>query len=810
MQTYPPGTRIGQYEIVSRPMMGGMGVVYFALDHGNDRRPVALKTFRPEFLPDHAARDRFLREGTAWVKLGKHPHIVRCYKAEYIDFTTAFLVLELVAKESHMPDASLRSWLIPGHSMPIEQTLLFALQIARGMQHATNKIPGFVHRDLKPENILVGADRLFGTNTNRLQVTDFGLVKTIVDAGIPAVIIDAVELKPERIQFTYGIGTPLYMAPEQWMGEVVGVFTDVYALGCILYEMIMGQHVVEGKTINQLKDAHCNGKIKPMSGAISTNVLALLTKCLMTDPNQRYKNWDELTYAIEHAYAKQSKKTVPQVTESEDFTHEERLEFGRSYNDIGLAYLDIGKPDVAVDYLEKSLMMTNEVGDQHGERAATSNLGVAYIQLGKVRKAIGYLEDSLEIALKIKDQIGIENVVVNLGIAYLNIGDVHRAINYFEQALTIARKVGDRRGEVNAVGNLGSAYRHFGDIQKATNCFEQALAIAREVGDRRREGTALDSLGGIYRHFGDIQKATNCFEQALAIAREVGDRHGEGGALNSLGTIYFQQGNVPQAISCFEQALVMAREMKDRDGEGGILGNLGAEYAELGDMKRAISYFEQALTITRELGDENGASINLINLGSAYHKLQDVPRAISYFEQALTIAHKISNLGVVGHALGHLGADYAQLGDAEKAIDYLNRAIKIHRQVGDLDAVAHVSLDIAVLSLQQGEIANAMLFAKEAEQIWTQIGSPYVKQAQELIAQLNGRKRANQVQTAFEAFQRAISIQDMQVAVQQYSFMMDESFMQAIEEIIADQIPDEHKPAFKQRLDWLRQIANQK
>jgi serine/threonine protein kinase len=60
--------------------MGGMGVVYFALDHGNDGRPVALKTFRPELLPDRAARDRFLREGTAWVELGSHPHIVRCYK----------------------------------------------------------------------------------------------------------------------------------------------------------------------------------------------------------------------------------------------------------------------------------------------------------------------------------------------------------------------------------------------------------------------------------------------------------------------------------------------------------------------------------------------------------------------------------------------------------------------------------------------------------------------------------------------------------------------------------------------------------
>ena len=79
MNILAPGTRIGQYEIASRPMMGGMGVVYFALDHGNDGRPVVLKTFRPELLPDRAARDRFLREGTAWIELGSHSPLFAQY-----------------------------------------------------------------------------------------------------------------------------------------------------------------------------------------------------------------------------------------------------------------------------------------------------------------------------------------------------------------------------------------------------------------------------------------------------------------------------------------------------------------------------------------------------------------------------------------------------------------------------------------------------------------------------------------------------------------------------------------------------------
>ena len=96
MNAYLPGARIaGRYEVAGRPLMGGMGIVYLCLDHVEER-PVALKTFRPEYLPNRAVRDRFLREGTMWVNLGHHPHVVRCYGVEHIgDGREVYLVLEL-------------------------------------------------------------------------------------------------------------------------------------------------------------------------------------------------------------------------------------------------------------------------------------------------------------------------------------------------------------------------------------------------------------------------------------------------------------------------------------------------------------------------------------------------------------------------------------------------------------------------------------------------------------------------------------------------------------------------------------------
>ena len=110
---YPPGTRIGGlYEVVAQPRLGGMGVVYPCLDL-EEGRPVVLKTFKREYLPNRASRDRFLREGTYWVNLGAHPHIVRCYRT-FIAEDVVFLVLEMVAREQGREDASLRAWLTPG------------------------------------------------------------------------------------------------------------------------------------------------------------------------------------------------------------------------------------------------------------------------------------------------------------------------------------------------------------------------------------------------------------------------------------------------------------------------------------------------------------------------------------------------------------------------------------------------------------------------------------------------------------------------------------------------------------------------
>ena len=728
MNILSPGTKIGQYEIASLPMMGGMGVVYFALDHGNDGRPVALKTFRPELLPDRAARDRFLREGTAWVELRNHPHIVCCYEVKYYD-PTAFLVLELIAKEKNMPDASLRSWLIPGRPLPLEQALLFALQIARGMQYATEKIPGFVHRDLKPENILVGADKVFGTNINRLRVTDFGLVKTIANVGISTKKEE--ELRPDQIQFTRGVGTPLYMAPEQWKGEPVGVFTDVYAFGCIFYEMLSGQCAAIGKTITELQISHCDGRLRTFHKNLPQDVELLIAKCLVLNPANRYIAWNEVVSDLDHSYIKCSGEPSPQVNASVASIFEQKGQEGWSYNAMGMAYAHMGKAEMSVNYFEKSLLIARENKDHYGEGTALGNLGGAYLDLGEVKRAIGY----------------------------------------FEQALTISRKTGSRDGECANLGNLGNAYSNLGEMRQAIRHYEQVLIISREIRDRPREGVTLSNLGIACKNLGEVQQAIGYFEQALAISREIGDRREESANLGNLGNAHADLREVPRAISYYEQQLTITREIGDRRGEGNALGNLGIVYKDLGEVQHAIDYYEQALVIAREIGDRRGE----------------------------------------GKDLGNLGNAYSILGERQIAIECYEKRMVIDREIGNLMGIAINSFNLADEYRSLGNVAHALSLAQEAAKIFAQIGSPNFQAAQQLIAELQGGSspaQANSVQAAFEAFQRADSLQAMQAVLRQYPFMTDNGFIQAIERTINEQAPPNIKPAFEQRLDWLKQLAN--
>lgn len=607
MNVYPPGTRIaGRYEVASRPMMGGMGIVYVCFDHQKNR-PVVLKTFRPEYLPDRATRDRFLREGTAWVELGKHTHIVRCYGVEHANNgLEVYLVLELIAKEQGNPDASLRSWLVPGHPLPMKTALLFALQIVRGMQHAVACISGFVHRDLKPENVLIGADKLPGWSANRLRVTDFGLAVILQANTSNTKNPVSSNFSVSGAQLTHGIvGTPLYMAPEQWTGGPVGVYTDVYALGCILYEMLTGQQAAVGNSIEVLQHVHCAGNLRSLPFNWSEDIRAFMTRCLALDPTVRYTDWETLDTDLTSVLASVTGDLIPSPLPTDALDQEERIAAGWSYNAIGLSYREIGKYNAAIKFFQDAIQTGQIENARDLQCVGLHSLNLVYLSLGDTQRAIEYGEQALVIVRELGNQRIEGGILGGLGNAYLNARNIQLAISYSEQSLAIARKYKDRRGEAMALGSLGLMSESAGNTRQAIGYYEQCMIIAREIGDQWTEGNVLTGLGVIYLKLDDMQRALKYFKQSLEIIRKIGDRAGESGALIGVAVAYTSLGDTRYAIECYEKVVEIGREINNRNTEGTALFNLALLHMQQGDRLQALSLARQATEVWKQVGNPN-------------------------------------------------------------------------------------------------------------------------------------------------------------------------------------------------------------
>jgi serine/threonine-protein kinase len=266
------GTTLGVYRISGLLGKGGMGEVYRARDE-KLARDVALKILPPEFASDPDRVARFGREARILASLS-HPNVAGIHGLEESG-ETRFLVLELIEGETLAERIT--------RPLSIEQALRIALQIATALEAAHAK--GIIHRDLKPGNIKVAPD---GT----VKVLDFGLAK----AYGPAVAGDADLSHSPTLSINataHGVilGTAGYMSPEQARGEEVNKQADIWAFGCILFEMLTGRQTWSGRSITDIIASLVAREPEwtRLPAGLHPRVRFVLERCLEKDPADRYR-----------------------------------------------------------------------------------------------------------------------------------------------------------------------------------------------------------------------------------------------------------------------------------------------------------------------------------------------------------------------------------------------------------------------------------------------------------------------------------------------------------------------------------------
>jgi len=285
------GARLGPYEIVAPLGAGGMGEVYRARDTRLDRI-VAVKVLPADLAADAQFRERFEREARVISSLS-HPHICPLFDVGNHD-GTEFLVME------HLDGETLAARLERG-PVPFDQALTIAIEIASALDAAHRA--GIVHRDLKPANIFLtktGARLLdFGLAKSNARAISSSAVRSI--AGMPTALPTTPPAATLTAQGTI-LGTFQYMAPEQLEGQDADARTDVFAFGCVLFEMMTGRKAFSGKTQVSLIGAILKEDPPPVSTVQALSPAAfdfVVRKCLAKDPDRRWQTAADLVSQLE-------------------------------------------------------------------------------------------------------------------------------------------------------------------------------------------------------------------------------------------------------------------------------------------------------------------------------------------------------------------------------------------------------------------------------------------------------------------------------------------------------------------------------
>ncbi len=291
-----------RYEIIQKIGEGAMGVVYKA-KHVELGRIHAVKVLHSKISDDPNSRERFKREGKIAASLN-HPNVAAIYDCGEMSDGFPFLVMDFI--EGKSLDEMIKRF----GCLSADVALPLFIQICKGLAHAHNK--NIVHRDLKPGNIMIVSEG----RTNTAKITDFGIAKSAT-ADSEGALTKTGEV----------FGSVLYMSPEQCSGQALDGRTDIYSLGCLMYETLSGKAPLRGENAVQTIYKHMNERPKSfleIGAPVPKDLEDIILKALEKDPDRRFQSAEQMAAALENLIdgppqPKQAAATVNSV-DSQDQT----------------------------------------------------------------------------------------------------------------------------------------------------------------------------------------------------------------------------------------------------------------------------------------------------------------------------------------------------------------------------------------------------------------------------------------------------------------------------------------------------------
>jgi serine/threonine protein kinase/tetratricopeptide (TPR) repeat protein len=666
-----PRQQFGPYHLIRLLGEGGMGLVYLAerTDLGS---LVAIKILRDAWLSP-ARRERFASEQRTLAQLN-HASIARLYDADALPDGTPWFAMEYVEGVPLTEYSKL-------HASPLDTRIHLFRAVCEAVQYAHSQ--AVIHRDLKPSNILVKQD-------GSIRLLDFGIAKQLESLDTPV----------NQTMTGLRLMTPAYAAPEQIRGDRVGVHTDVYSLGVILFELLTGQLPFDlsnltpaeaasivaehepGKPSSILKTGNPPPDVASLNKSAWSELDVLCLTAMHKDPARRYRSVEALIRDIDHYL-----RAEPLEARPDTFSYR------------------VGK------FVQRHQRMV--VTSVAAIVLVLAMLSFFTVRLAKARNA------ALAEAARTQR---IQKFMLNLfegGDQAVGPSDSMRVITLVDRGAMEAKTLNsDPKIQAELYQNLGDIYEKLGKFEQADALLQTALAQHQSLYGAYSPESAetLLELGLLRDAQGKFDDAERYVRQALAIDRQkLSPTHPAlARATSALGKVLEDRGSYDASIRVLEEAARL------QSAQGGSSTDLSETLSELanshfytGHYDASESLNQRVLGMDRQLYGDRHPHIadDLINLGAIKYDLGHYPEAERYDRDALDITQSFYGLNhpATASALTILGRTLVSAGKSDEAAGMLRQALQIEEQVyGKVHPrVAGTLNELGKISQQQGKLDDA-------------------------------------------------------------------------------------------------------
>jgi serine/threonine protein kinase/tetratricopeptide (TPR) repeat protein len=664
----------GKYKLVEELGKGGMGVVFLADQTVPVKRQVALKIIKLGMDTHHVVA-RFEAERQALAVMD-HPNIAKVFDGGATDTGRPYFVMELVK------GIPLTTYCDQNQLTTRERLELF-IPICEAVQHAHQK--GVIHRDLKPSNVLVA-------------VQDGKPVPKIIDFGIAKAIDHRLAESTLFTEQGLLIGTPAYMSPEQaeMSGLDIDTRTDIYSLGVMLYELLIGvlpfdQKMLRAAAFNEIQRIireidpprastqivklgetnttiaeHRRTDPASLHRQLKGDLDCILMRAMEKDRTRRYETATGLAMDINRHLHNEPISARPPSTTYRLAKFARRHKVGLAAGVAVFLALVAGLVLATTGLIRAKRAEAVAAGERDRANQETkttrrvSDFLVSIFQVSDPRQALGNTITAREIldkgAARVEEELKGEPLVKarlmdTMGTVYMNLGLFPQAAPLAERALEVRRQelAPDDPLIAESMNSLGALRYTMGNLAEAEKLFRGALDIRRKkLGEENYEvSTSLNDLAMTLNALGRYDEAEPLYRQALAIRQKLfGKEHPDiAQSLNNLGMFLYRRAKYEEAEKLFRQALEMNRRLL---GEvhpeiASYLNNLGMVLRDSGQLAEAETTFRQSVDLHHKLygPDHPNYGNSVVNLAALLVRTGKFEEAERYYLEVIALYNKI-------------------------------------------------------------------------------------------------------------------------------------------------------------------------